>query len=340
MIALRSVKAALVLLLAGCAASSPVDLCMLESAAPPAFAPGSDCAWTPGHAYSGLCRAGADNPVALEFHPFARREKAEIALRRLTTPEGRRELREIGEESALNQNLHRIIAEPESRHIDIHLSGDKEAEALEIERLRRLIAAIDAYYRDLDVPALARWFEKAARNGDPRAQTCLGLMHEFGLGFPESYANAFPFYRSAAAGKHPMAVLRLSNFYGWGKVVKRDRRKQLALLREAASLGQRGAATNNCAIYSEMGSENHELAVNWCKVDANVGHPNAYFFLGMAHRDGHGVPRDYDKAAHWFAKAGAFFQSSRMDFCRMWKAGEGVGKNDPLAREWCAETAK
>ena len=53
------------------------------------------------------------------------------------------------------------------------------------------------------------WYEKAAANGEAKAQYSLGYMYEYGLGVEQDYAKARDWYQKAADNGHANAKKRL-----------------------------------------------------------------------------------------------------------------------------------
>ena len=54
----------------------------------------------------------------------------------------------------------------------------------------------------MDYTEAAKWYRKAAEQGDADAQNNLGLCYERGQGVPEDYEEAVKWYRKAAAQGH------------------------------------------------------------------------------------------------------------------------------------------
>jgi uncharacterized protein len=67
-----------------------------------------------------------------------------------------------------------------------------------------------------------RWFERAAGRGFANAQYHLGFMYQHGRGVQRSQVEAFKLYRLAAAQGDPAAQYNLGRMYAHGLVVERD----------------------------------------------------------------------------------------------------------------------
>jgi len=111
-------------------------------------------------------------------------------------------------------------------------------------RLRRTLASVCeiqggeyvAFDRANFDTALAFW-RPLAEDGDAKAQTFVGEIHERGLGREPDYTEAARWYRMAADQGFERAQLRLGRLYEEGRGVPRDLRAALELYRR--STGQR-----------------------------------------------------------------------------------------------------
>ena len=73
-----------------------------------------------------------------------------------------------------------------------------------------------------DFKAAHSWYGKAANQGDPRAQTVLGLLHLGGTGVEADAARAATWFHLAALQGSGEAQLSLGTLYAEGKGVDRD----------------------------------------------------------------------------------------------------------------------
>ncbi|HEX9582899.1 MAG TPA: tetratricopeptide repeat protein, partial [Gammaproteobacteria bacterium] len=98
---------------------------------------------------------------------------------------------------------------------------------------------------DLDLSSLVRdpgsressRDEQLAHAGDPEAQFRLGQRYDAGKGVPRDYAEAFRWYRLAAAQGHVEAQLNVGLMYNEGQGVARDPAAGSDWLRRAADAG-------------------------------------------------------------------------------------------------------
>jgi len=80
-----------------------------------------------------------------------------------------------------------------------------------------------------------------ANQGNSAAQVVIGRSFYTGVGSPQNYANALPWFQKAAAQNNPDAIFFLGLMYEWGHGVPQDIQKAQSLLDQAGSLGQRYA---------------------------------------------------------------------------------------------------
>jgi TPR repeat protein len=74
----------------------------------------------------------------------------------------------------------------------------------------------------MDFVEAARWFLKAAEQGDPDAQFTLGRFHFSGIGVKLDYAEAVHWFRKAAEQNHVVAQYGLAIAYYQGKGTTQD----------------------------------------------------------------------------------------------------------------------
>jgi len=115
----------------------------------------------------------------------------------------------------------------------------------------------------------ARWYERLARLGDPRAQTSLGLMYARGYGVAKNMATARHWWNFAASQNDPGAQYNLGVIYSQGDGVPQD----------------------------------YPQAARWLDLAAQRGHVQAQHNLAMLYHEGRGVPRDPVRAYFWMKVA-------------------------------------
>ena len=122
-----------------------------------------------------------------------------------------------------------------------------------------------AAYKAEDYPEAARWFSKAAEQGDTTAQFNLGVMYDKGQGVAQDDGEALRWYLKAAELGNALAQYCLGLMYYRGDGVAQDDREAVHLWRKAAE----------------------------------QGHALAQSFLGHMYQEGRGVTQDYVEAHKW-----------------------------------------
>ncbi|MCH5319836.1 MAG: sel1 repeat family protein [Paramuribaculum sp.] len=120
-----------------------------------------------------------------------------------------------------------------------------------------------------DYAEAARWFRKAAEQGDETGQCGLGRMYATGQGVAQDYAEAARWYRKSAEQGNAAAQWSLGLLYTYGEGVAQD--------------------------YAE--------AARWFRKSAEQGHADAQYDLGVIYHNGQGVAQDYAEAVRWFRKS-------------------------------------
>ncbi len=108
-----------------------------------------------------------------------------------------------------------------------------------------------------------------ARDGDPTAQTALGVIYERGFGVPQNYERARSWYARAARQGDPLAEFHLGSLYERGLGVSQD----------------------------------HEEAAHWYRRASEKENDAAQAALAYLYEHGLGVDRDYDRARALYAAA-------------------------------------
>ena len=88
-----------------------------------------------------------------------------------------------------------------------------------------------------DYKCAAKWYRKAAMEGDAGAQYCLGWLYYAALGVELNETEAFKWIYKAAEQGEPDAQKALGDFYSRGVGVEQDDVKALDWYRKAAQQG-------------------------------------------------------------------------------------------------------
>ena len=163
------------------------------------------------------------------------------------------------------------------------------------------------------------WMKKAAEQGYPLAQMCIGFYYEAGIGVQEDPVEGEKWVNQSFDAVHKLAEqgnaeaqLYLATCYGSGDGVEQDGEKALEWNRKAAENGNEQAQKNIGMIYL-IKDRNGKEAVKWLRMAAENGEQEAVLTLGLIYWggdtfifDGIGestVPPDWDEAEKWFRKA-------------------------------------
>lgn len=126
-----------------------------------------------------------------------------------------------------------------------------------------------AAFKKGDYANAIKLLEPLADQGDPLAETQLGVINYLGLGTPQDYAKAAMLYRKAADQGNANAQQDLAELYFFGDGVAQD--------------------------YSQ--------AAKWYLRSANQGNAISLYKLGLMAAKGQGVPQDNVQAYRWLKEA-------------------------------------
>jgi hypothetical protein len=145
-----------------------------------------------------------------------------------------------------------------------------------------------------DYAAAAKELRPLAERGDAEAQYRVGLMYEFGKGFPQDQAQAMVWLGKSAAQGSPSAQTELGVIYANGDGVPQDAVKSVSWFRKAASQGDATAQYNLGLMYAKGSGVRNDIAqaISWFRKAAEQGELNAQFKLGVAYENGEGVSKD------------------------------------------------
>lgn len=145
--------------------------------------------------------------------------------------------------------------------------GGRRSEAL-------ISLAIIAEKIGLDLKTL-QWLKQTCENDmeDPRALFALGVLHEFGLIFPQDNTQAFNYYQKSAQFGEPWGMHYLAALYFTGKGVEENLSEGFQWTLKAAEAGLSGAYLNvGIGYLFGLGVEpNRTEALRWLKCAADCG---------------------------------------------------------------------
>ncbi len=152
---------------------------------------------------------------------------------------------------------------------------------------------LDALRRG-DFAAAAKILRPLAEHGDAEAQYRIGLMYEFGKGYPQDKAQGIAWFRKSAANGSASAQQELGVIYATGDGLPQDDAQAVAWFRKAADQGNASAQYNyGLMIAKGAGIRNDDKqAIEWFRKSAAQGFAVAQFKLGVAYENGQGVAQD------------------------------------------------
>ena len=148
----------------------------------------------------------------------------------------------------------------------------------------------------------AKWYRKAAEQGNADAQNRLGVRYDRGEGVSKDVKEAAKWYAKSAAQGHPKAQCNLALDYKTGKGVEKDLKKAVELFYNSAIQGYANAQFNlgECYYNGEGVEQDHAEAFKWMKKAAEQGDADAQSVVGDMYSDGDGVQQDEEEAKKWF----------------------------------------
>lgn len=138
----------------------------------------------------------------------------------------------------------------------------------------------------------------------------------------------------------PRAKYIFSKWYRDGSKFPHDEVKGLALLKEAAELGESEAMWDyaNWLFYERKDREN---AFIWCEKAANKGFVLAMLDLGALYQNGLGIEQSEAKSFEWYLKAANLGESlGKYHVGLKILRGKGTEKNEKLAFDWLKSAAE
>ena len=166
--------------------------------------------------------------------------------------------------------------------------------------------------------------QKAAEQGDAKAQFLLGLWYFSGQGGLRDYAKAAEWFSKAAEQGDANAQSKLGLQYFTGQGVPEDKAKAAEWFSKAAKQGDARAQFYMGFSYeSGQGvSEDNMKAAEWYGKAAEQGDADAQYELGLLYSNGQGVPKDSLKAEKLLRKAAEQGNEKAKDYLAKVKKSE------------------
>jgi uncharacterized protein YfiM (DUF2279 family) len=145
-----------------------------------------------------------------------------------------------------------------------------------------------------DYVTASRELRQLAERGNAEAQYRVGLMYEFGKGYPADMEQAIIWIRKAAAQGHVSAEVELGVIYATGDRVTEDDAQSVAWFQKAATAGNATAQYNLGLLYAKGQGVpvDDPQAIAWFRKAAEQGFALAQFKLGVAYENGEGVTKN------------------------------------------------
>ena len=187
-----------------------------------------------------------------------------------------------------------------------------------------------------------KWLIKAAEQGKPLAQQCVGECYSTGDGVTADPVEAATWYRRAAEQGLPSAQDLLAGCYANGHGVTKDGAEAVKWYRLAAEQGLTIAQANLARCYASGNGVSRDLsaAADWWRKAAERNHPGARFHLALCYFQGEGVNRKPEEAVKLFETEARDKHVGAELFLGLcyWK-GLGVEKDSAEAEKWWREAA-
>ena len=172
-----------------------------------------------------------------------------------------------------------------------------------------------------DLPEAARWFQRAAERGEPRAMFALGECYYFSKGVTRDPRLALEWLGKAAAQNDVRALNMMGDLYNKGipGVLPKDVQKAFASFTAAKDLGYAPAFGNLGALFmtAPEGMRDKKLAVDLFRQGAERGDLRSMYFYAGCLNEGLGdVPVDKEAAKAWFVKAAELGHSDARAWCK------------------------
>jgi TPR repeat protein/tRNA A-37 threonylcarbamoyl transferase component Bud32 len=155
-----------------------------------------------------------------------------------------------------------------------------------------------------DLEKAAKWMVLAADRGSPYAQNDYGIMLQYGQGVEQNEELAVEYYRKAIEGNVIAAKYNLAFCYLDGVGVEQDSLEAYDLLKQAADADYLEAQFELGRLLAEGKhlSKNEDEAMQWLERASDAGHAGATYHIGTMLLD-RGDPESVEAAVGWLRSA-------------------------------------
>ncbi|CEK33554.1 tetratricopeptide repeat protein [Paraclostridium sordellii] len=157
----------------------------------------------------------------------------------------------------------------------------------------------------IDLDKSLYWFEKSAKQGNPKSQCNLGYIYENGIGVKIDYKKAINYYKQAAVQGDEIGQCNLGYMYEKGLGVDIDYKKAFKFYKRSATQGDEVGQNNLGEMYRDgLGTQvDYDIAMQLFQESAVNGCIEAFYNIGCMYEKGLGVDTDYEKAINIYEKA-------------------------------------
>lgn len=210
----------------------------------------------------------------------------------------------------------------------------QQAASGQVEAMLALAEYYSAGDQKTPDPATAfSWYLQAAKRGNAKAQTEVGVMLELGRGTSQNYKEATVWYRKAADQGYARAQTDLGFLYETGNGLMLDYRQALALYQSAAVQGYARAQVMLGTMYEKGRGvpQDSAQAISWYTAAARQGYSRGQLALGRLYETGStGVAADLKAALSWYEKAARQGNRSAKERLQVMHMQTGGGADRPV----------
>ncbi len=195
-----------------------------------------------------------------------------------------------------------------------------------------------------NIEEAVKWLRKSAALGNEEAQFQLGRCYAYGNGTEQNHNLAVFWYRKAAVEKNYAPAQRnLGMCYYNGEGVGKDDKQAVDWFRKAAEQGDAPAQNSLgvCYCNGKGVGKDYKQATGWYRKAAEQGNVRAQHNLGMCYENGMGVGKDCKQAADWYRKAAEQGDArAQYELGMCYENGMGIGKDYKQAAGWYRKAAE
>jgi len=194
--------------------------------------------------------------------------------------------------SALVEKAYLLIDQSKTDELHLLLASQ---EAQKIADIQLLIGVFyhDGIFYDQDYTKAARWLEKAANQGDSKAQTLLANLYFHGKGVEKNLKKGNEWLEKALAQNYSGALAIQADRYYAGDSVPKNLVKAFELYQQAASDDVYAQFQLGIMyLHGDGIAQNYTSAFKWLTKAAEQNFMNAQFDLGLMYFNGEGVKID------------------------------------------------